>query len=101
MIGTKCTKNSCGFDSISQYIAHESTRRVWNSHENPLTNPLFLIQKQNICVIFATHPAPSTTQQRQPQSHSSQTTEQPQQQPSQTISVNPRDISSSGSVMTG
>lgn len=61
--------------------------------------------QQNICVIFATHPAPTTQQPRQQQSHSSHTAEQPHQQPTQTITVNPvaRDISSSssGSVMTG
>lgn len=64
----------------------------------------------SVCVIFSTHPASKTSQPQQQQStttvQSNMTThisEQPQQQPTQTISVNSvvRDISSSGSAMTG
>lgn len=74
------------------------------------TNSADSLKKGSVCVIFSTHPASNTSQPQQQQSSTTSrsnttthTSEQPQQQPTQTISVNPvvRDISSSGSVMTG
>lgn len=96
--------NTTNINTIQEVIIDDSATNI---------NSTDLLKSGSVCVIFSTHPASNTTaqqpqqqqsqqQQQQPQ-QPSRASEQPQQQPTQTISVNPvvRDISSSGSVMTG
>lgn len=92
--------NTTNINTIQEVIIDDSATNI---------NSTDLLKSGSVCVIFSTHPASTASsqqqsQQQQQQSHTaSHANEQPQQQPTQTISVNPvvRDISSSGSVMTG
>lgn len=93
--------NATNLNTIQEVIIDDSATSI---------NSADILKSGSVCVIFSTHPASNTSQPQQQQSTTTaqsntttHTSEQPQQQPTQTISVNPvaRDISSSGSVMTG
>lgn len=94
--------NPTNLNTIQEVIIDDSAISI---------NSADILKSGSVCVIFSTHPASNTSQPHQQQSAATtvqsntttHTSEQPQQQPTQTISVNPvvRDISSSGSVMTG
>lgn len=93
--------NATNLNTIQEVIIDDSATSI---------NSADILKSGSVCVIFSTHPASNTSQPQQQQSTitaqsntTTHTSEPPQQHPTQKTSVNPvvRDISSSGSVMTG